>query len=59
MTNKDNKKKGYTVYIPPNIEPNIENMSSDPPKTRYENRRGQFKTDEVKKVVGGEYGQSN
>ena len=56
---KSKKKKGYTVYVPPNTEPNIENMSSDPPRTRYDNRRGRFNVEEVKKIVGGEYGQSN
>ena len=59
MDNDKKKKKGYTVYVPPDITPNIESNSSEPPRTRYENRRSQFNVEEVKKVVGGDYGKSN
>ena len=56
--NKKKKDKGYTVYVPPGIDPNFEAQSADPPKTRYENRRKAIDIDAVKKVVGGKYGRS-
>lgn len=44
------------VYIPPNSKININNKDLDPPITQYNTRVNTFDLEEVKKVVGGEYG---
>ena len=45
------------VYIPANnTKINIENKDQDPPVTQYNNRVNTLDLEEVKKVVGGEYG---
>jgi hypothetical protein len=56
---KEDKNKPRTVvYIPKGAKINIENISDEPPKTRYERRRVRFDVNAVKKMVGGRYGKS-
>jgi hypothetical protein len=44
------------VYVPANTRINFDNKDQDPPTTQYNTRKSVLDLEQVKKIVGGEYG---
>lgn len=56
---KDVKENEPLVYIPPGAKINVENISNEPPPTRYERHRWTFDINLVKNIVKGIYGKKD
>ena len=55
---KKNKDSVF-VYEPEDADLNLSNNKKPPPKTRYERTKEIFKRENIKKVIGDIYGQTD
>jgi len=51
---EDESEDGKPIsYVPPDAKVNLENSEMEPPEVIYEDRRAEFRKEQIEKAIGG------